>query len=108
MDKTTIVACAAGVAITIGAIVGFSIWNSREKWDSEIAAAEILELTDLYNEAISQHPADSNKAIFWFDLATSKKRAEFLKQYDKFEESVEWANDFDTQCANLRKALRKG
>lgn len=108
MDRTTIVGCAVGVAVAVGAIVGLGLWNNRDRWQEEVAEATIIELTDLYNDAIREHPGDRSKAIFAFDLAVAKKRAEFLNANEQYEEHAEWLKRFDAQAIHLRKALRKG
>lgn len=108
MDQNTIIGCAVGVAVTVGAIIGLSIWSKRDQWDQDIADAEIIELTDIYNAAIHEYPADSNRAIFWFDVEVAKKRDAFLTKNKQYEEHVEWATRFEAECVKLRKALRKG
>lgn len=108
MDKTTIIGCAVGVAVTVGAIIGLSIWGTRNQWDQDVADAEIIELTDIYNAAIHEFPADVNRAIFWFDVEVAKKRDAFLAKNNQHEEHVVWLARFEAQCVHLRKALRKG
>lgn len=107
MDKTTIIGGAVGVAVTVGAIIGLSIWGTRNQWDQEVADAEIIELTDIYNAAIHEFPADANRAIFWFDVEAVKKRDAFLAKNNQHEEHIVWLTSFDAQCVRLRKAMRK-
>lgn len=108
MNKNTLIACATGVAVTIGAVIGISLWYNREQWDVDVAEATILELTDVYNAAIKEHPTDRAKAIFAFDLNAAMKRDEFFAAYGKYPEYTEWLKRFEAQAAHLRKALRKG
>lgn len=108
MEQSTIIGLAVGVAVTVGAIVGFSIWGKEDKWDTDMAAAQIVELTDDYNVAIAEHPTDRTRSTFAFDLLAKKRFEAFAKENRKYPEFVLWESDFETQCKNLRKAIRKG
>ncbi|ABY63010.1 hypothetical protein ST201phi2-1p180 [Pseudomonas phage 201phi2-1] len=108
MKHSAIASCVIGTALTVGAIVGLSVWSNRTKWDSEIAEATIAELNDDYNLAIAAHPADRNRALFALDVAVRKRRGNFEATYGAFDEYVDWAIRYEAQVENLRKVIRKG
>lgn len=107
MEQSTIVGLAVGAAVAIGVAVGFTFWNTGKAWNAIDAAEQIEFLTDDYNEAIAEQPADWRRATFVFDVKANKRLEAFAAKHGDCVEFTQWSRDFEVQCKRLRKALRK-
>lgn len=106
IDNKLVMGAVAGITVVAGAAV--ALWFNHVSWDATYAQERITQLTEFYNDAITEYPSDVANALFKFELSAYSELANFKAKYGEFPEYEAWEKLYRNKTLALFKAIRKG
>lgn len=106
-DAKTIIIGGAVILAAATVATAVYLWSTEKEWSAEAVEETKEALLKAHNDAITEHPADWQKAAFLFETSAATIREAFKSQYGSFDEYAEWEKAFNAKITAMKMAMRK-